>query len=87
MKNIHLAILDPDSLKRLHELDTKRQERKELIRKRWRKVLVIARLNLKHRRIRQQHLTLKLNGNRPVRFEERVLEQTISNDAPSTGEY
>lgn len=81
-----LTILDPDSLKRLHELDRERQERKQFIRKRWRKVLVIARFNLEHKRVRQQHLTLKLNGNRPVRFEERVLEQTIKTATPPTGE-
>ena len=81
-----LTILDPDSLRRLQELDKDRQDKKDLIRKRWRKVLVVARFNLEHKRVRQQHLTLKLNGNRPVRFEERVLEQTIKTATPPTGE-
>jgi len=79
-----LTILDPDSLKRLRELENERIQRKELVRKRWRKVLTIAKFNLSHKRIRQQQLTLKLSGNRPVRFEERVLEQSMNTEAPPT---
>ena len=82
-----IAILDPDSLKRLRELENERIQRKELVRKRWRKVLTIAKFNLSHKRIRQQQLTLKLSGNRPVRFEERVLEQSMNTEAPPTGTF
>jgi len=71
-----LTIVDPISLRHLQDLDEKRIERKKLIRRRWRKSLIIAKFNLEHKKIRQQQLTLTITGNRSTRFEERVLENS-----------
>jgi len=70
-----LTLLDPTSLRHLQELEYKREQKKELIKKRWRKSLIIAKFNLEHKRIRQQQLTLKLTGDKSLRFEERILQK------------
>ena len=71
-------------MRHLQELEYKREQKKELIKKRWRKSLIIAKFNLEHKRIRQQQLTLKLTGDKSLRFEERILQKQ-QEESPMTG--